>query len=943
MSFAIGSLVRARGREWVVLPESQPEKQVLMLRPLGGTDEEIAGVYLPLEPIAPASFDLPDPRRDLGSHLSCRLLRDAARLGFRSAAGPFRSLSRIAVEPRPYQIVPLMMALRQEPVRLLIADDVGIGKTIEALLIARELLDRGEVRRVAVITPPPLAEQWQRAMREQFHIDATLVLPGTAARLERDLGPGESLFDHHPFVVVSMDWVKSERRRETFVNHCPELVIVDEAHTCTAGSLGRASQQRHDLLKRLAKSKDRHVVLVTATPHSGNREAFRSLLALLDADLVGLPEDLSGEANRSQRERVARFLVQRRRDNLARYLGTDTPFPERKIAEESYTLAPEYRKFLGKVLAWCREQVLDRTLDERRQRVRWWSALALLRSISSSPAAAAATLRNRTPADAAETVEEANAAGRHVVFDQAAEGAETTDVVPGSQETGDEPDTDRRRMLRLAAEADALRGGKDLKLRRMTELLGKLVAEGWSPILFCRFIPTVDYVAEQLRAKLPKDIHVEAITGDLAPEEREARVTKLFGLSKKVLVCTDCLAEGVNLQEGFDAVVHYDLAWSPTRHEQREGRVDRFGQKRKEVRALTFFGRDNPVDGIVIDILLKKHRTIHKQLGVIVPVPMDTDGVVEAVLEGLLLRGDDVAAEQLVLDFGGTKRAEVDVAWDAAVDREKKSRTLFAQQGIKVQEVADELAATRRVLGDELTVESFVRTALACSGVPVSKGTPCKVDLRGAAPALKDALGDEGELRLSFRLPAERDSRHVGRTDPLVAGLAAYVLETALDPSLKGPARRCGAITTQAVSRRTTLLLLRARYHIVTKALDGADRELLAEDLLTVGFGGSPERPEWLPDEAVESLLGAEPAGNVGDEIKELHVQRVIEALPGLTSVLNERIAARGQELFQAHTRVRSAAKLPRRSLRVEVAADVADRALRGDVLGVFVLMPAAD
>ena len=148
MSFSTGSLVKARGREWVVLPESQDD--FLLVRPLGGTDVEIAGIDTALEPVLSASFDLPDPRH-LGDFQSCRLLRDAVRLGFRSSAGPFRCFGRIAVEPRPYQLVPMMMALKLDPVRLLIADDVGIGKTVEALLIARELLDRAEIDRKSVV------------------------------------------------------------------------------------------------------------------------------------------------------------------------------------------------------------------------------------------------------------------------------------------------------------------------------------------------------------------------------------------------------------------------------------------------------------------------------------------------------------------------------------------------------------------------------------------------------------------------------------------------------------------------------------------------------------------------------------------------------------------------------------------------------------------------
>src|SRR6202171_1022642 len=123
MCFAIGSLVKARVREWVVLPES--DEQMLVLRPLGGTEDEVTGIYVPLEPVEPAQFDLPDPSR-VGDFSSCRLLRDAVRLGFRSSAGPFRSFAQLAVEPRPYQLVPLLMALRRDTIRVLIADAVRV-------------------------------------------------------------------------------------------------------------------------------------------------------------------------------------------------------------------------------------------------------------------------------------------------------------------------------------------------------------------------------------------------------------------------------------------------------------------------------------------------------------------------------------------------------------------------------------------------------------------------------------------------------------------------------------------------------------------------------------------------------------------------------------------------------------------------------------------------
>ena len=166
---------------------------------------------------------------------------------------------------------------------MLITDDVGIGKTVEACLIARELLDRGEIRRIMVLCPPHLAEQWQRELAEKFHIEAELVLSDTIRRLERDLALDDSVFDRYPFTVVSTDFIKTPQRAEDFTLKCPKFVIVDEAYGRTlGGGIGRGRQRRHGLLRRVTADPMRHVLLVTASPHSGDEEAFRSLLYLLD-------------------------------------------------------------------------------------------------------------------------------------------------------------------------------------------------------------------------------------------------------------------------------------------------------------------------------------------------------------------------------------------------------------------------------------------------------------------------------------------------------------------------------------------------------------------------------------------------------------------------------------------------------------------------------------
>src|SRR5580693_7713080 len=241
--FAPGDLVFARGREWVAMPS--PEGDWLCLRPLSGAEADIQYLRPELErdPVRPAWFGLPDAKV-LATQDAARILADALRLSLRRGAGPFRSAARLGFEPRAYQLVPLLMALRLPTVRLMIADDVGIGKTIEAGLILRELIDRGEIDRLSVLCPPHLVEQWTSELRSKFDLDAIAVTAAAAARLERDLPNTISVFEAYPFTVVSLDFIKSERRLDDFLRACPEMVVVDEAHAAVSG--GNARHRRFD-------------------------------------------------------------------------------------------------------------------------------------------------------------------------------------------------------------------------------------------------------------------------------------------------------------------------------------------------------------------------------------------------------------------------------------------------------------------------------------------------------------------------------------------------------------------------------------------------------------------------------------------------------------------------------------------------------------------------
>jgi len=935
MSFAPGSLVKIRNREWVVLPESIPE--LLMVRPLGGTDEEITGILTDLETVESATFDMPTVD-DLGDYRSAKLLRDALRLGFRSSGGPFRSLAKIAVEPRPYQLVPLLMALKLDPVRLLIADDVGIGKTIEAGLVARELIEEGRASRLCVLCPPHLAEQWQAELRDKFHIDAQLVLASTAARLERSLPVGKSIFDVYDYTIVSIDFIKGDRRRDDFIRACPELVIVDEAHSVADAGEGRGSRhQRHRLVADLSANVDRHLILVTATPHSGKAGSFRSLLALLDDEFQGLPDSLAGEANRGYRDRLAEHVVQRRRDDIRNYLDTASQFPDRTEGEAKYTLTAEYRDLFDEVLSFARETV--RTADGPRQRVRWWSALGLLRALASSPAAAAATMRTRAATADAATEEEADEIGRQVILDLD-DPEEGMDVVPGGNNEGDDSAVGRR-LRQIAEHADELRGAeKDAKLAGLIRIVKSLIKEGHQPIIFCRFIETAEYVASELRSELPNKVHVEAVTGRIPPAERENRIEHAAEQDKRVLVATDCLSEGINLQDSFSAVVHYDLPWNPTRLEQREGRVDRYGQPADQVKVLTYYGADNQIDEIVLDVLLRKHVEIRKSLGISIPVPGTTNDVIEALAQRLL--DSDTSIDQRLPGFDDYLRPtteQLHFEWDEARDKEQRSRSIFAQNTIDPAEVSKELEELRDAIGSAKDVEEFVRTAIELHN-GVAAGTDLvKLDLSETGQAFKDALGvrqDEFSMDVKFELPVAHDQIYLARTHPFVTGLAGHLLDQALDPIEAGSASRGGVIRTADVATRTTLVLNRLRMNLVADRSDA--KAMIAEEAALIAWTGSAADPHWLNDDEIAELLSARPTANVSGDAS-FAAEVLAEALESV-GIMTERLEAtahqRAESLAQSHMRVRESAGR-RGGL---LARYRAEPQLPVDVLGVYVYLP---
>ena len=457
-------------------------------------------------------------------------------------------------------------------------------------------------------------------------------------------------------------------------------------------------------------------------------------------------------------------------------------------------------------------------------------------------------------------------------------------------------EAERRRLDGFLKRAESLSGfERDAKLQRCAEVAADMLRDGFSPIVYCRYIDTAVYVANQLESRLRRDfpdLQARSVTGsDGDSEQRREIVTELAQSARRILVATDCLSEGVNLQQDWDAVIHYDLPWNPNRLEQREGRVDRYGQEQPVVRVTTLVGVNNQIDHVVMRVLIEKARTIFQRLGIAVPVPVGSEDVLNAVIESVLLRSHR-QAEQLQLDLASPQVSTFHEQWDAAANRQSTRRTRYAQHQMQPDAVDAELKAIQPIFGDNEVLRRFCATAAQ----------------RLARPEL-ETLSD------------------LGRNHPDVERLAHDILAQAFGDETDSQVSRCGAIATDAVERNTAVLLLRLRYTI----RDGGN-DLFAEEIVPAGFRRERGELVWLEaDEALQLMDRARPTSNLNRPARIDYVARMLKILDDRDDWYVNLVEQRRAELHDSHTRLRR--QIGGRAPRVTPH-------LPPDILGCYVFVP---
>jgi hypothetical protein len=409
------------------------------------------------------------------------------------------------------------------------------------------------------------------------------------------------------------------------------------------------------------------------------------------------------------------------------------------------------------------------------------------------------------------------------------------------------------------------------------------------------------------------------------------------GHKPRILVATDCLSEGINLQLLFDAVVHYDLSWNPTRHQQREGRVNRFGQPSSKVRSVLMYSPDSAIDGAVLDVILRKAEAIRKQTGVTVPLPDEHGPVTEALMSAMMLRRG-TPQQYDFFDQLSQGAEQVERTWRDVEENEKKSRSLFAQNPMKPAEVMTEWKKTRALLGSKQDARAFIESAMARFKAPLdTTENGLRAYIYALPKSLQERLAEHGiedSLDMAEHEPAPANASLIGRAHPLTATLADALVESALEPNAldAGTVGRLGAWPSPAVNRKTYLVLIRLRFKLT--AHTRSERLLLAEEASLVALQdgqivATEEEARALLSEPATHDLAAPAQDRM---ISRAHAKVTTDLLNGS---LTDHARSRADALAEDHARVRAAAQ---GAPRVTV-----EPVLPPDLIALYVLLPPAD
>jgi SNF2 family DNA or RNA helicase len=751
-----GQLVSVRQRQFIVsevlqstlsdslLKSSSQQSQHLIT--LSSVEDDALGeelqVIWELEPGAhiiervalpePTGFDPPDR---LDAFLDAVRWGAASTADIRSIQAPFRA--GITIED--YQLDPVFRAIQMPRVSLLIADDVGLGKTIEAGMVILELIMRHRARRVLVVSPASLQVQWRDQMRDKFGLDFRIVDSDLMKELRRKRGIHVNPWTHFPRLITSMDFLKRERPLRLFRETLPaegesiyprryDVLVVDEAHNSAPSGRGKyaTDSQRTEAIRLLAPHFE-HKLFLTATPHNGYPESFSALLELLDNQRFarGTPPE---------RKQLNAVMVRRLKSELPKDDFGQPRFPERTLEAIEVAYSEEEKSMHAALREYTRLRQAGTT--DSTQRVATEFVLKTLKKrLFSSPAAFARTLqqhehslknarRRRSAAKPTAGIlqRQIDRVEEEYWIDDEAEDAANNAVDAASllfQELSDDESALLKEMKTWAESATAR---LDAKARKLISWLHENIKPGgkWSNdrvIIFTEYRATQNWLTTIFASEgFTGGDRLMTLYGGMDSDDRE-RIKAAFQTDPeqsavRILLATDAASEGIDLQNHCARLIHYEIPWNPNRLEQRNGRIDRHGQKAKRVLIYHFVGKgykerehrmaETSVGNLEADLeflmrAVRKVEVIREDLGKVGPV------IAEQVSEAMLGRRNRLDTRKAEDEAGPMRRLL------------KFKRDLERQ----IKQLMDQLHETRRELRlAPENIRQVVEVALELAGQP---------------------------------------------------------------------------------------------------------------------------------------------------------------------------------------------------------------------------------
>ena len=711
-----------------------------------------------------------------------RLASEASRIRLAHLFDPYLAVSASQIEALPHQITAVYAEmLPRQPLRFLLADDPGAGKTVMAGLLIKELLIRGDLERCLIVAPGGLVEQWQEEMAEKFDVGFDL--------LTRD--QIETSITGNPFVernrlIMRLDMAARSDELKAKLQAAPDwdLVICDEAHRMAASYFGGEVKetQRHKLGKLLG-TRTRNLLLMSATPHNGKEADFQLFMGLLDADrFEGRFREGVHKAD------VSDMMRRLTKEELFRFDGTKL-FPERLAYTASYELSHDEADLYAAVTTYVREEMnrADRSSDGGRRNSVGFALQILQRRLASSPAAIHRSLERRRKRLEDRLREERM--GRAGASASLGRSAPLPDYDPDDLDdaTGEEAEaaeeaivdsaTAAQTVFELEAEivilrdleARALRlklSGQDAKWRQLESILDEPImvdqASGLRRkiLIFTEPKDTLEYLAQKITARFGDAAAVVVIHGGVPREARRAAIAAFNSDPVvRVMIANDAAGEGVNLQRGAHLMVNYDLPWNPNRLEQRFGRIHRIGQT--EVCHLWNLCASNTREGEVYGRLLEKLQQAREALGGRV------FDVLGELFEGHALR--DLLVDAIRYGDRPDVKAELFRKVDGVVDvgaiEQLVAERKLTSEGMDPNTVAAVREEMERAQARRLQphfIASFVREAFTLLGGRIAERERGRFEITRVPSVLK-----------------ERD-RLIGRGDPVLERYARVTFEKAL-------------------------------------------------------------------------------------------------------------------------------------------------------------------